>query len=58
MEHENKLTEEYLSIALRLAEISISDKMIPRLKQVIELVIEKGGEATLWDICELRKNWQ
>lgn len=53
----DKVTVDNLDVALRAYDIELSKNILDRLIDVFELLLEKGDDATLVDICELKKNW-
>lgn len=54
----DKVTIELLDIALRICNIPINKNLLDDLIDVIELLEDKGGNATLSDFEDLKATWK
>lgn len=54
----DKVTVGRLDAALRLCSIQIDMATLDRVLDVVELLEEKGGEASLGDIYDLQSKWK
>ena len=52
-----KVTTDYLDIALRMVGISLDVTLIDKIIDLVELIEEKGGEASISDITKLKSHW-
>lgn len=50
----DKVTTEYLDIALRMYGIQLSKEIIDVTIDLVELIEEKGGEVTISDVSKLK----
>lgn len=53
----DKVTTRHLEIALRLTGIYIDKSILDRVIDMVELLEDKGGGATIYDIVDLKKKW-
>ena len=53
----DKVTTDYLDIALRMVGISLDFTLIDKIIDLVELIEEKGGEASISDITKLKSHW-
>lgn len=53
----NKVTTQYLDIALRMCGIQLNIELIDRIIDVVELVEDKGEKVSLEDTCKLIEEW-
>ena len=53
----DKVTTDYLDIALRMVGISLDLKLVDQIIDLVELIEEKGGDASISDITELKSHW-
>ena len=53
----DKVTTDYLDIALRMVGISLDLKLIDKIIDLVELIEEKGGDVSISDITELKSHW-
>ncbi|MCE5225883.1 MAG: hypothetical protein LLG05_08470 [Porphyromonadaceae bacterium] len=53
----DKVTIDYLDIALRMVGISLDLKLIDQIIDLVELIEEKGGDVSISDITELKSHW-
>lgn len=51
----DKVTTEYLDIALRMYGIQLSKEIIDIVIDLVELIEEKGGGVTISDVSKLKK---
>jgi hypothetical protein len=49
-----KKYQEYVDIGLRARKLSIPQKELSTIINVIELVQKKGGKVTLKDVCKIK----
>lgn len=54
----DKVTTGILDIALRMCNIQLDRKIIDRIIDLVELIEEKGEDASIKDICELQSKWK
>lgn len=54
----DKVTTRHLEIALRLTGIYIDKSILDRVIDMVELLEDKGGGATIYDIVDLKKKWR
>lgn len=53
----DKVTTDYLDIALRMVGISLDLKLIDKIIDLVELIEEKGGDVSIRDVNELKSKW-
>ena len=53
----DKVTPTNLDIALRIVGIQISKDLLDNIIDLVELIEDKGGEATLKDVLKLQSKW-
>ena len=58
MEKKHKVTPKLLELGLRLVGIKFDDNTFGRIVDVIELIEEKGGSATIKDTVEIESRWE
>lgn len=54
----DKVTVTNLDLALRMVGITFDHKTIDKIIDLVELIEEKGDEASIKDICELQSSWK
>jgi hypothetical protein len=54
----DNVTVEFLDLGLRLVGIQLPLDIIDKIIDVVELIEDKGGEASLKDIALLEKEWE
>jgi hypothetical protein len=53
-----KVTTTNLDIALRMCNIQINKSIIDKIIDLVELIEDKGDDASIKDICELQGSWE
>lgn len=53
----DKVTVTNLDIALRMCGISMSKDLIDKVIDLVELIEDKGDDASIKDICKLQAEW-
>ena len=54
----DKVTVERLDMALRMCNIGIHKETIDKIIDLVELIVDKGGNTSLRDVCKLKDEWQ
>jgi uncharacterized protein YnzC (UPF0291/DUF896 family) len=51
------VTVKNLDMALRMCKIEISETILDKVIDLVELIENKGDDVTIKDICELQAEW-
>jgi len=54
----DKVSIDILDVALRMCNIQIHKTILDKIIDIVELLEDKGGDATVEDMIDLQKTWR